>query len=81
MLDVYISCTVCPWERALRFSTPRLEELRVLEARVKRNARSQIAMSGSPSITSRTLMRRISEERSEEASKLARMLSTSQEAI
>ena len=48
VIEVYISCTRCPFEERLRLSTVRLEHLRRLEAKLSNEATMQRARYGRP---------------------------------
>lgn len=48
VIKVYIKCTVCPWSKVVRKSTPGAERLRVRLAHAKRQANWQTRRHGQP---------------------------------
>lgn len=49
VIEVFISCTICPYQRTVRLSTKRLEALRVDKHRAEIARKRRIERYGSPS--------------------------------
>jgi C4-type Zn-finger protein len=61
VIEVYISCTRCPFEHQLRLSTERLEHLRRLEANLSNQATMQKARYGKPTAVNDLAFMRVRE--------------------